>query len=342
MRLALLTPVAAIVLSACQSGGFRAPAAPADPRAPAVVYSPGYRIRLLGLERLHPFDIRKYDRIYRALEEDGSLDSAAVIEPEPLPDSDILRVQNEAFLESLHHPRTVAAYLEAPAAALVPAPLLERGMIKPFRLASGGTLLAGREALRRGLAINLGGGYHHAKPDRGEGFCLFADIPIAIQRLRADGLIRRAAVIDLDVHQGNGTALCLAGDAEAFTFSMHQGDIYPIPKEHGDLDVELAAGTGDAEFLATLDQHLNPALDRARPDIVFYVAGCDTLAGDPLASLTMTAGGIVARDRRVIGACRLRGIPVVVTLGGGYSEHAWEAQFQSIRAILQDCLALRL
>ena len=213
--------------------------------------------------------------------------------------------------------------------------LLDLGVLAAFRHVAGGTLLAARQALRYGIGVNIGGGYHHATPDAGEGFCIYADMPIAIRTLQAEGKIRRALVIDLDVHQGNGTAICLADDDQTFTFSMHQGNIYPIPKAKSDLDVELDAGTGDDAYLRILTSHLDALLEKARPDIVFLQAGCDTLAGDPLASLEMTEEGIVERDAMVIDACVRRKVPVVMTLGGGYSSEAWKAQFHSIRRIIK-------
>ena len=194
--------------------------------------------------------------------------------------------------------------------------------------------MAGRLALDHGVAINLAGGYHHAKRDAGEGFNVYNDLAIAIRVLRKAGLIRRACVVDLDVHQGNGTAEIFSGDDEVFTFSMHEGGIYPIPKSASDLDIELAAGTGDEAYIKALRKALPGVLDRARPDIVFIQAGCDTLDGDPLANLTMTPDGIVRRDAVVIDACVARNIPVVMTLGGGYSPRAWEAQYLSVARTL--------
>ena len=301
----------------------------------AVVYSRHYQIRLLGLERLHPFDIRKYARVYTQLVKEGLLKPEDVYVPEPITDEAILRVHTRQFLESLKRSATVARHLEAPLVGVLPAGTLRRGVLKPFRYATAGTLLAARQALQHGVAVNIGGGYHHAKPDRGEGFCIYADIPIAIRALQAEGKIRRALVIDLDVHQGNGTAVCLADDRDTFTFSMHQRDIYPIPKERSDLDVALESGAGDEEFLDILRPHLSALLRDARPDIVFLVAGCDTLAGDPLASLSMTEQGIAERDAMVIDACVRRNVPVVMTLGGGYSADAWRAQYRSIRRVIE-------
>jgi len=301
----------------------------------AIVYSDDYQINLVGLERLHSFDIHKYRRIYKQLIEDGLLDPDNVCVPASVTEEEILRVHTPAFLESLQSPETVAEYLEAPVVGLIPGPALDKSVLLPFRFASGGTLLAARHALQNGIAINIGGGYHHAKPHKGEGFCIYADMPIAIRALQVEGKIRRSLVIDLDAHQGNGTAICLANDSDTFTFSMHQGDIYPIPKETSDIDIELDAGTNDDTYLDILSKHLPTLFDRFSPDLVFLQAGCDTLIDDPLSSLIMTENGIVKRDAMVIDACVQRKLPVIMTLGGGYSQSAWHAQYASIRNIIE-------
>jgi len=288
-----------------------------------------------GLEKLHSFDIRKYARIYMKLNTEGLLRPDDVFVPEAVSEAEILLVHTPKFLESLKDSPTVARYLEAPVVAAVPNALVDAAILNAFRYSTGGTILSGRLALKHGIAINLGGGYHHAKPDAGEGFCIYADMPIAIRVLQKDGLIRRAMVIDLDVHQGNGTAVCCEGDDSVFTFSMHQGDIYPIPKESSNLDIELQSGTDDRKFLKILRKNLGGAIARARPDIVFLQAGCDTLKGDPLASLAMTREGIVQRDAMVIDECVKRNLPVVMVLGGGYSKQAWEVQYASIERTLK-------
>ena len=301
----------------------------------AIVYSKHYQMSMGGLEKLHSFDIRKYARIYLKLNTEGLLRPEDVFVPEAVSEDEILLVHSRRFLDSLKDSPTVARYLEAPVVAAVPNVLVDAAILNAVRYATGGTILAGRLALKHGIAINIGGGYHHAKPDAGEGFCIYADMPIAIRVLQKDRLIRRAMVIDLDVHQGNGTAVCFAGDDRVFTFSMHQGDIYPIPKAASDLDIELKSGTNDDAFLKILGKHLGDTIDRARPDIVFLQAGCDTLAEDPLASLAMTREGIVKRDAMVIDECVERGIPVVMVLGGGYSKRAWEVQYASIERTLR-------
>lgn len=298
-----------------------------------VVYSPGYLIDLGGLEKLHPFDIRKYEKIHDQLIKDGLLSDEATIKPTPVTKDELLLIHTEQYLEKLNERATVAKYLEA--GVLQFAPVSLNRVIDPFKRASGGTLVAARLALESGIGINVGGGYHHAKPDRGEGFCLFADVPIAIRKLQNENRIRRAVVIDVDVHQGNGTILCLDNDETTFTFSMHQGNIYPVPKEVGDLDVELESGTGDEGYMNVLLKHLDGLLDESDADICFIVGGCDPLDGDPLASLRMTTAGIVERDHVIVEACVKRNLPVVLTLSGGYSPDAWKSQYMSIKNLIE-------
>lgn len=297
----------------------------------AIVYSKHYQINMGGAEKLHPFDINKYAKIYLQLKTDGLIRPEDIFVPEEVTEEQILLVHSREFLKSLKNSKTVAEYLEAPVVGAAPAWLVDAGVLSAFRCATGGTILAGREALDCGIAINLAGGYHHAKPDAGEGFSIYADIAIAIRVLQREGLIKRAAIIDLDVHQGNGNAVIFAGDTSVYTFSMHEGDIYPVPKERSDWDIELAGGTNDKDYLRGLMAAMPKIFKDARPDIVFLQAGCDTLAGDPLASLEMTPQGIAKRDAMIIDECVQRKIPVVMTLGGGYSKGAWETQYTSIR-----------
>jgi acetoin utilization deacetylase AcuC-like enzyme len=183
-----------------------------------------------------------------------------------------------------------------------------------------GTVAAARAALRDGVAGNLAGGTHHAHADRGTGFCVFNDIAIAARTLQREGLIDRALVVDLDVHQGDGTAAIFAGDESVFTFSMHGAKNFPFRKQRSSLDVELADGCGDSEYIATLEEHLPAVLDRARPDVLFFQAGVDPLEHDLLGRLKLTPAGLRLRDRIVASASRDRGIPLVLTLGGGYAK----------------------
>ena len=313
-----------------QSNGVKRPT---DPFHVQVVYSPKYLINLGGLEKLHPFDIHKYAKIHKQLVTDKAISDSHTLSPESLTPEQLRLIHSEDYLKTLKTKEMLVRYLEAPALEFAPVNL-EKAVVEPFLFASGGTLLAARSALNVGIGINIGGGYHHAKPTSGEGFCLFADIPISIRQLQADGHIKKAMIVDVDVHQGNGTIRCLPNDESTFTFSMHQGEIYPIPKEVGDLDVEVPSGCQDDEFIRLLSENLQNILKDFHPEICFIVGGCDTLKGDPLASLEMTPKGIVDRDALIVRACVEKKIPVVLTLAGGYSKDAWKAQYQSIKNII--------
>lgn len=299
----------------------------------SIVYSKDYLIDLGGLEKMHSFDIRKYEKIHDALINDRLITAQQFLAPDELVDQDLKLIHTDDYLKRLGNRSNIANYLEADLLKLYPGSL-DNAVLRPFRVASGGTLLAAREAINCGIGVNIGGGYHHAKPDIGEGFCLYADVPIAIRRLQQEGRIERALVIDVDAHQGNGTAECLADDDSTFTFSMHQSDIYPIPKSNSDRDVGLQSGDGDQRFMEVLENHLDDVIEEAGADICFIVGGCDTLAGDPLAGLMMTEAGICQRDAVIIDRCVANGIPVVLTLSGGYSKNAWRSQYLSIKGLI--------
>ncbi|HEX6534645.1 MAG TPA: histone deacetylase [Gemmatimonadaceae bacterium] len=198
-------------------------------------------------------------------------------------------------------------------------PLVERS----YR-SVGGTIAACRAALEHGVAVNLAGGTHHAFTDHGEGFCAFNDVAVALRVLQREGAVRRAAVVDLDVHQGNGTHAIFAGDASVYTFSMHGGKNYPFHKVPGTLDIALADRTGDAEYLALLGAALPGVLRDARAELVVYLAGADPHERDRLGRLALTLDGLARRDAMVLEACREVGIPVAVVIAGGYGRDVAE------------------
>jgi acetoin utilization deacetylase AcuC-like enzyme len=193
-------------------------------------------------------------------------------------------------------------------------------MVERSRRASGGTLGACLAALDDGFAANLAGGTHHAFADRGEGYCVFNDSAIAARALQAAGLVERVVVVDTDVHQGNGTAAIFSDDPTVFTFSIHGEKNFPFHKERSDLDVALPDGADDATFLDALAVGLDRALDASEPGLAIYLAGADPFVGDRLGRLSVTKAGLAERDRIVLEGCRERGIPVAVTMAGGYSE----------------------
>ena len=182
-----------------------------------------------------------------------------------------------------------------------------------------GTLEAARDALTLGAGVNLAGGTHHAFADHAEGFCVFNDVAVAIRVLQQEGRLRRVAIVDLDVHQGNGTARIFADDPEVFTFSMHGVGNFPFRKERGSLDLELTDGTGDSAYLALLTAHLDDVLAAARPELVFYLAGADPYWSDRFGRLSLSFAGLQARDTHVIESCRRQGVPIVLTMAGGYA-----------------------
>ncbi len=273
-------------------------------------YHPGYAV---ALPAGHPFPISKYPLLKEQLLAEGVLAAGDLVEPEPVGLDALELVHTREYLEKLKSSGLSAA--EQRRLGLPWSVALWRRS----RLASGGTLLAAREALARGLAGNLAGGTHHAFADHGEGFCVINDVAIAAAKLRAEGAIERAAVIDLDVHQGNGTAAVFETVEEVFTFSMHGERNYPLAKMRSNLDVPLRDGVGDAEYLDTVERHLPVVLERSDPDIAFYLAGVDVAAGDRYGKLALTEDGIRRRERMVIEGVRSRGIPLVIVLAGGYA-----------------------
>jgi acetoin utilization deacetylase AcuC-like enzyme len=255
----------------------------------------------------------KYSLLKERLLGEGILAIGDLLEPRPL-DADTLQLVHTAeYLAKL-----ASSGLSAAEQRRLGLPWSE-ALWQRSRLASAGTLLAARAALDGGLAGNLAGGTHHAFADHGEGFCVLNDVAIAIRRLQSERRIEHAAVIDLDVHQGNGTTAIFEADENVFTFSMHGDRNYPLAKMRSDLDVALADGVGDNEYLDVLQGHLPAVLDAAHADVVFYLAGVDVAAGDRYGKLALTEEGIRQRDRAVIAAVRSRALPLVIVLGGGYA-----------------------
>lgn len=183
----------------------------------------------------------------------------------------------------------------------------------------GGTITAAKQALKEGMAVHLGGGFHHAFADHGEGFCILNDVAVAVKKLKKEKRVAKIMVVDVDVHQGNGTASILSKENDVFTFSIHQMDIYPAVKPQSSLDVGLWTGDGDEKYLAALEKHFPLLYEEFRPDLIFYLAGADPFEKDQLGSLKLTKEGLMARGRLLIGEARRRKIPVVVLLAGGYA-----------------------
>ena len=260
----------------------------------------------------HVFPIRKFELVRDLLLREGTLRPSNIIEPQPASLADVLLVHTEDYVTRLR------------SGTLTPRELRRLGLpwskalVRRSFLAAGGTINAARFALEDGIGSNLAGGTHHAFSDRGEGFCVLNDVAIAIRALRRDRIIQRAAVIDCDVHQGNGTATIFEGDETVFTFSMHGAKNYPLFKARSTLDVELADKTGDEPYLETLGKHL-PKVFSHTPDIIFYLGGADPFEGDRLGRLALTIEGLRARDELVLAECRSRRVPVATVMSGGYA-----------------------
>ena len=261
----------------------------------------------------HSYPIEKYRLVPERLLAESILTPEEIVEPQPIALGDILRV---------HTPEYVHAFLNG---TLGRKALLRLGLPWSRQLVQrafaviGGTLGAARAALRDGIAANLAGGTHHAFADHGEGYCIFNDLVIVPRRLRAESRIGRALVLDLDVHQGNGTAALCQTDPDTFTFSMHAANNYPAHKEHSSWDIALPDGTTDEQYLGRLEESLPVLLERARPDLILYQAGVDVLRGDRFGKLALSMAGVRKRDRLVYEFAWQAGVPLVVTLGGGYA-----------------------
>jgi acetoin utilization deacetylase AcuC-like enzyme len=267
---------------------------------------------VIALPDGHRFPIAKYALLRDTVLAEGVVGAAALHDPARAPVEDVRRVHDADYIERLLRGTMPAAEQRA-----LGFPWSEGLVERSFR-AAGGTLEAATHALDAGLAMNLAGGTHHAFASHGEGFCVLNDVAIAIRALRAQGRIRRAAVIDLDVHQGNGTHAIFAGDEDCFTLSMHGRRNYPFRKVPGTLDIELEDGTGDTEYLEKLSEALPTALAAARPDLVLYLAGADPHEGDTLGRLKLSFDGLMRRDALVLEAARAVGVPVAIAIAGGY------------------------
>jgi acetoin utilization deacetylase AcuC-like enzyme len=274
-----------------------------------LVYHEGYDLNL----GQHVFPSQKFRLIRDRLLSEGFAAPDDVVAPEPASDDDLILVHSPDWVERLKGGKLTSEeilQLEIPYSA---------EMVGAFWLAAGGTTLAGRLALDEGVSFNIGGGFHHAFPDHGEGFCAINDIAVAIRKLQHEGEISRAMVVDCDVHHGNGTAAIFAGDASVFTLSIHQYNNYPAAKPNSSVDVHLSDGVGDEEYLERLSAAFRFPLHGFEPDLLVYVAGADPYSEDQLGGLNLTLEGLQRRDRLVIEAALREGTAVAIVLAGGYA-----------------------
>ena len=266
-----------------------------------IIWSPDYEVEIGP----HVFPTRKYRLVKESLVEDGTIAEDDIVRPEPASREQLALVHTSDDLSPAER-----LQLEVPFSAA-----LREAMI----LCCGGTIECGRRALGEAVCVHLGGGFHHAFANHGEGFCLLNDVAVAARTLLEEGVVEHVAIIDLDVHHGNGTAAIFADDPAVFTFSMHQENNYPAVKPSGDLDVGLRDGIPDDDYLAILDRHLSRMFRDRAVDLVFYLAGADPYREDQLGGLGLTLDGLRRRDRLVLSASRRHGVPAAVTLAGGYA-----------------------
>ena len=274
-----------------------------------LVYHPRYNMNVGD----HVFPAHKYHLLRDRLLRTGFAAEEDFISPEPATDDDILLVHDAAWVGKLRNGTLTyqeILRLEIP---------YSQHTVESFWTATGGTILAARLALASGLGFNLGGGFHHAFVGHGEGFCAVNDIAVAARRLQKDGAIRRAMIVDCDVHHGNGTAAIFADDPSVFTLSIHQANNYPTEKPLSSLDIHLPDGTGDHEYLERLQNGISAALAMFHPELILYVAGADPFCEDQLGGLLLTFEGLMARDRLVLGRAVRDKIPLAVVLAGGYA-----------------------
>jgi acetoin utilization deacetylase AcuC-like enzyme len=258
----------------------------------------------------HVFPAEKYPLLAERLVKEGHLKAEDFIPPAPATREELLLVHTPQYLDDLLNLRWTKGtmFSEMP---------LSREIADFFVLTTGATIRACRGALKGGIGYNIGGGFHHAFPDHAEGFCYLNDVAVGLQVMLMENLVQRAAVVDCDLHQGNGTAVIFQGEERVFTFSIHQEHLYPV-KEESDLDIGLDMGTTDRQYLHLLSGALEKVLAH-QPELVLFVAGADPYEHDQLGNLKLTIEGLAERDKMVIGTCREQGIPVVITLAGGYA-----------------------
>ncbi len=276
-----------------------------------VAYSPIYSYQ--KLPEGHRFPMEKYDLLPQQLMHEGTLDLSDFFHPKPLTEEQILRTHSFEYWEKLKTGNLSRSEIRA-----LGFPFHET-LVTRGRHISGGTLECAYHAIKDGVSLNIAGGTHHAFADRGEGFCLFNDFAIASNELLHTGAVKQIMIIDLDVHQGNGTAKIFENEPRVFTMSVHGAHNYPLKKEKSDLDISVADGIDDSTYLKTIENIIPELLDTIKPTIVFYLSGVDVLSTDKLGRLNLSIQGCKKRDELVLKACQKRNIPVAISMGGGYS-----------------------
>ncbi len=277
---------------------------------PKIVYSKDYYVDI----GQHVFPTIKYRLIYQKLIDEGGFKPSDFVTPSPASDEDLLSVHTKEYIEKLK-----TGTLSPTEIFTLELPFSEE-LVKASYLCAGGTILASEIALENGIGIHLGGGFHHAFPDHGEGFCVFNDIAIGVKRMQKDKRIKKALVVDCDLHQGNGTAFIFSRDEEIFTFSVHQENNYPFFKPPSDLDIGLRDRTRDGEYVDSLKRHIPKIVSDFKPELIVYVAGADPYKGDMIGNLALSIDGLKKRDKFVFDTAKNYGVPIATVLAGGYAQ----------------------
>ncbi|MEE6501558.1 hypothetical protein FKM82_004244 [Ascaphus truei] len=278
----------------------------------------------MGLEKMHPFDSGKWGKVINFLRDATLITDDTIVAAREATEDDLLVVHTRRYLSKLKWSYVVATITEIPPVLVLPNCLVQRKVLKPLRMQTGGTIMAGKLAIDRGWAINIGGGFHHCSSERGGGFCAYADITLAIKFLfeRVEG-VSKATIIDLDAHQGNGHERDFLDDDRVYIMDVYNRYIYPgdgFAKRAIKRKIELDWGTEDAEYLDKVETHVKGALNETRPDVIIYNAGTDILDGDPLGGLAISPQGIIKRDEIVFTIARSRCIPILMVTSGGYQK----------------------
>ncbi|XP_046851755.1 histone deacetylase 11-like [Xenia sp. Carnegie-2017] len=299
-----------------------------------LVYSHRYNIKFFGLQKLHPFDSEKWGKVVGYLSESDVLKNKTFVEPLEASEEYLLKVHTQRYLDNLKWSWRVASITEVPPVAFLPNFIVQRILLRPLRLQTGGTILAGKLAVDNGWAINVGGGFHHCSSDKGGGFCAYADITLALNFLfEKASTVSKAMIVDLDAHQGNGHERDFLSNPQVYIMDVYNSKIYPFDKfakRAINKMVELDHETDDDKYLSLVERNLNEALDEFEPHIIAYNAGTDILKGDPLGNLAITEQGIILRDELVFEAARKRKIPIFMVTSGGYQKHTAKVIADSI------------
>jgi len=292
-----------------------------------IIYSSRYNITAFGLEELHPFDSKKYGRIFQELIESKLVNPDQIVTPCPLiPDlQDLLYVHSRKYLAKLHCTVSLTFILEVPPLIFLPSWLVRKRVLEPMQIQTSGTIMAGKLALSTGWAINLGGGFHHCSANSGGGFCPYADITLAIRHLRREypDKIKKAMIVDLDAHQGNGHERDFIDDKDTYIMDIYNHQIYPddeYAKKGISREIKVSSYVNDESYLESLNYFLDNSLNVFHPDILIYNAGTDCMSGDPLGKMNLSTEGIKKRDLIVFKMSISRSIPIVMVLSGGYQK----------------------